>query len=224
MLDILVRGGWVADGTGNPIYPADVAIEGDRVVDVSRLPGAEARRVIDATGKIVCPGFVDCHSHTDSTILVNPTAESTIRQGITTEIFGLDGVSYAPLSRDHYLTYRRYVAGLLGSLRADDPEIPDHVAAWRDAMTAEGHRDRSIGLGWHGRVRGFGAALSTRGLDRSPAAAGLSGRRRQPAAMLGDPLLGLGRGAVIDGDVVAALVLEVPGHRIAHHAEAEKRH
>lgn len=98
MLDILIRNGWVADGTGNPLIPLDVAIEGDRIVHVGRLPGATAARVIDAAGKIVCPGFVDCHSHSDSTILLNPTAQSTIRQGITTEVVGNCGNSPAPLS------------------------------------------------------------------------------------------------------------------------------
>jgi N-acyl-D-amino-acid deacylase len=98
MLDILIRGGWVADGTGDPAYPADVAVEGGRIVAVGRLPEAEAARVIDATGKTVCPGFIDAHSHTDSTILANPTAESTIRQGITTEIVGNCGMSIAPVT------------------------------------------------------------------------------------------------------------------------------
>ncbi|MHB1162768.1 MAG: N-acyl-D-amino-acid deacylase family protein [Chloroflexota bacterium] len=98
MLDILIRNGWVADGTGNPLYPADVGIQGDRIVEVGRLEGAEAARVIDATGKIVSPGFIDAHSHTDSTIQVNPTAESTVRQGTTTEIVGNCGGSMAPLT------------------------------------------------------------------------------------------------------------------------------
>ncbi|HEX9016776.1 MAG TPA: amidohydrolase family protein [Chloroflexota bacterium] len=96
MLDVLIRNGWVADGTGNPIYPATLAIQGDRIVEVGRLEGAQARTTIDATGKIVCPGFIDAHSHTDATILANPTAESTIRQGITTEIVGNCGMSAAP--------------------------------------------------------------------------------------------------------------------------------
>jgi N-acyl-D-amino-acid deacylase len=97
MLDILITHGWVADGTGNPLIPADVAVAGDRIVAVGSLPGATAARVIDASGKIVCPGFVDCHSHSDATILLNPTAQSTIRQGITTEIVGNCGNSPAPL-------------------------------------------------------------------------------------------------------------------------------
>jgi N-acyl-D-amino-acid deacylase len=98
MLDILIRNGWIADGTGNPTYPTNVAIEGDRIVDVGRLEGAEAARTIDATGKIVCPGFIDTHSHSDRTLLPNPEAQSTIRQGITTEIVGNCGGSIAPLT------------------------------------------------------------------------------------------------------------------------------
>jgi N-acyl-D-amino-acid deacylase len=98
MLDVLIKKGWIADGTGNPLIPADIAIAGDRIVHVGSLPRAVAARVIDAAGKLVCPGFVDCHSHSDSTILLNPTAESTIRQGITTEVVGNCGNSPAPLS------------------------------------------------------------------------------------------------------------------------------
>jgi N-acyl-D-amino-acid deacylase len=97
MLDILIKNGWIADGTGNPLIPADVAIEGDRIVHVGSLPGATATRVIEAAGKIVCPGFVDIHSHSDATIMLNPTAQSTIRQGITTEVVGNCGESPAPL-------------------------------------------------------------------------------------------------------------------------------
>jgi N-acyl-D-amino-acid deacylase len=98
VIDILIRKGWVVDGTGNPTYPADVAIEADRIVHVGRLPDAQAARIIDASGQIVCPGFVDSHSHSDSTIMLNPTAQSTVRQGVTTEIVGNCGHSPAPLS------------------------------------------------------------------------------------------------------------------------------
>jgi N-acyl-D-amino-acid deacylase len=116
MLDVLIRGGWVADGTGNPRYPADVAIEGERIVDVGRLDAAAATQVIDAAGKIVCPGFVDAHSHSDWSLFANPTAESTIRQGVTTEVVGNCGESFAPfteLARDH-LTDRLALYGYTG--------------------------------------------------------------------------------------------------------------
>ena len=98
MLDTLIRGGRVVDGTGNPGYQADVALAGSRIVGVGRLEGAQAERTIDAAGCIVCPGFIDPHSHTDLTVLGNPTQESTIRQGVTTEIVGNCGIGCFPLS------------------------------------------------------------------------------------------------------------------------------
>ncbi len=88
----------MADGTGNPLYPADVMIEGDRIVAVERLPEAQAEHIIEAKGKVVCPGFIDCHSHTDWSIHTNPAMQSTVRQGVTTEIIGNCGFSMAPLS------------------------------------------------------------------------------------------------------------------------------
>lgn len=120
MLDVLIRGGWVVDGTGNPRYPADITIQGDRIVDVARhrLDDAQARRVIDAAGKIVCPGFVDAHSHSDWSLFANPTGESTTRQGVTTEVVGNCGESFAPFTeaaRSH-LTSRLNVYGYDGPI------------------------------------------------------------------------------------------------------------
>ena len=97
MYDILIRGGWLVDGTGNPVYRADVGISGGRIVALGRLEGADAAQCIDATGLLVSPGFIDCHSHTDWSIHANPLAQSTIRQGVTTEIVGNCGYSSAPL-------------------------------------------------------------------------------------------------------------------------------
>jgi N-acyl-D-amino-acid deacylase len=90
--DVLLRGGTVVDGTGAPGYRADVAVKGDRIVRVSReaLDPAGAVRVIDATGKVVSPGFVDLHTHLDP-ILRLPGAESHVRQGVTTALGGPDG-------------------------------------------------------------------------------------------------------------------------------------
>src|SRR5262245_23002099 len=98
MLDVLVQGGTVIDGTGGPGRRADVAIEGDRIRDVGRLPGAAAARVIDATGLIVAPGFVDMHSHADYVLPGLPTADSKVRQGFTLEVVGNCGASPAPLT------------------------------------------------------------------------------------------------------------------------------
>jgi N-acyl-D-amino-acid deacylase len=89
--DVLIRGGKIVDGTGNPWFQGDVAIRGDRIEAVGLLsPETTAHRVIDATGLIVAPGFVDMHSHSDMTLLEDGSAQSKIRQGVTTEILGED--------------------------------------------------------------------------------------------------------------------------------------
>ena len=142
MLDVLIRGGWIVDGTGNPSYPGDLAIEGERIAAVGRLPGASAEKVIDARGKLICPGLIDSHSHSDSTILMNPEAQSTIRQGITTEIVGNCGQSPAPLSdqsRDAILRH-----GLLGESYAGNLRWSS-FASFLEVIAQVG---TSVNLGW----------------------------------------------------------------------------
>ena len=89
--DIVIRGGKIVDGTGNPWFIGDVAIRGDRIEAVGAVATeTTARRVIDARGMVVAPGFIDMHSHSDMTLLEDGSAESKIRQGVTTEILGED--------------------------------------------------------------------------------------------------------------------------------------
>ncbi|MCL2059939.1 MAG: amidohydrolase family protein [Oscillospiraceae bacterium] len=92
-LDIIIENGWIVDGAGNPRRRGDLGILGDRIAMLGDLRGVQARRRIDAEGAAVCPGFIDCHSHTDSTVEMNPLFESTIRQGVTTEVVGNCGGS-----------------------------------------------------------------------------------------------------------------------------------
>lgn len=100
--DLLIKGGTVINGSGEAGFPADVAVTGDRITGIypasaGGAPRLEAARTIDATGRLVTPGFVDVHSHSDFTILCNPEGESKIRQGITTEVVGNCGFSAFPL-------------------------------------------------------------------------------------------------------------------------------
>lgn len=98
MLDFLIKNGTVFDGTGAPGFTADVAVQGDRTVQVGRVEG-EAKQVIDASGKAVTPGFIDLHTHSDVSFLVDPLADSKLRQGVTLELFGNCGMSFcAPLT------------------------------------------------------------------------------------------------------------------------------
>ena len=100
MFDILIRSGLVVDGSGTAGFRADVAIEGGRIAEVGLLPGAEAATVMDATGLVVTPGFIDMHSHADFSLPVWPTAESLVHQGITTAVVGQCGNSPAPLLKE----------------------------------------------------------------------------------------------------------------------------
>ena len=94
---LLIRGARVIDGTGNPAFFADVAVRDRRVTllrgDTSRV---HADRTIDAAGCVVCPGFIDVHSHSGLAALQDPPNEAKVRQGVTTELVGVDGLSYAP--------------------------------------------------------------------------------------------------------------------------------
>lgn len=94
--DVIIRGGEVADGTGGPLHSADVALRAGVIAEVGDLGGATATTTIDATGLVVAPGFVDVHTHSDITILVNPNAESAVRQGVTTQVFPNCGMGLAP--------------------------------------------------------------------------------------------------------------------------------
>src|SRR5262245_28244654 len=86
--DLLIRNGQVVDGSGNPWFEADVGVRGDTIVAMGKLGDSSARRVIDAKGLTVVPGFIDMHSHSDYTLLTDGGAESKIRQGVTSEILG----------------------------------------------------------------------------------------------------------------------------------------
>lgn len=160
-LDLIVRGGRIADGTGNPSFDGDVGVRDGRVVAVGRIT-ASARRVIDATGLVVAPGFIDIHNHSDTTLLDDPDGQSMIRQGVTSMIFG-EGPSAAPSSRwPRFTAYfealqRRGVSANVGSyvgssqvwtqVRGPRPGPP--ASAELEAMrrlVAEAMADGALGL------------------------------------------------------------------------------
>lgn len=88
--DLLITGGHIIDGSGSPWFEGDVAVKNGRIAAVGRLVNATAKRVINAAGLVVAPGFIDLHTHSDYALLVDGNGQSMIRQGVTTEIIGED--------------------------------------------------------------------------------------------------------------------------------------
>ncbi len=109
MDEILIRGGQVIDGTGAPGRAGDVAIRAGRIAAIETNRAESADRVIDGHGCVVAPGFIDIHTHSDVGLLVEPTAEAAVRQGVTTQVIGNCGDSPAPISEAYReLAVRRF--------------------------------------------------------------------------------------------------------------------
>jgi N-acyl-D-aspartate/D-glutamate deacylase len=157
---LLIRGGLVVDGTGAPAREADVAVRDGRIVAIEPRAAGAARRVIDARGHVVAPGFIDIHTHSDFTLPLNPRAESKIRQGVTTEVVGNCGFSAAPALPGR--------VDLLGDyLAASAPGLPFRAttfAQYLDAFPATSvNTIMQVG---HNTLR-----LMTAGMDDRPATA-----------------------------------------------------
>jgi N-acyl-D-amino-acid deacylase len=114
MFDVLLRGGWVVDGSGAPPTRADVAINADRIAAVGRLTAAEAGIDVDASGRYVFPGFIDVHTHADALADTEEVFQAALRQGVTTLLLGLDGLSFAPGSATTIADVSRYFAAVNG--------------------------------------------------------------------------------------------------------------
>ncbi|MES9609536.1 amidohydrolase family protein, partial [Actinomadura sp. NPDC000929] len=139
MIDLLIAGGTLADGTGAAPVRADVAVTGGRVTGIGDLAGRPAARTIDASGHVVAPGFVDVHTHSDLTLLSSPEAHSAVRQGITTVVVGNCGLGVAPVAAGDDREALRAAAGYLDldpSVRWDWADLPGYLAALDAARPA----------------------------------------------------------------------------------------
>lgn len=100
--DIVIKGGRIFDGSGSEAYEGDIGIKGDSIKEIGKIMVSRAKTVIEANKLAVCPGFIDAHDHTDIHLLVNPKAESSVRQGITTLVSGNCGGSPFPVAEEVY--------------------------------------------------------------------------------------------------------------------------
>jgi len=153
--DLLIRGCRIIDGESAPAYRADVGIQDGIISAIGRLQDSEAERVIDCPELILSPGFIDIHTHTDFTILINPRAESKIRQGVTTEVIGNCGSSAAPLCGEKLVRVREQNKDLVIDWKT--------LGEYRDRVNIQGTAVNLIPLTGHGNIR-----ASVMGYDPRP--------------------------------------------------------
>src|SRR5947208_14376680 len=172
MFDLLIRNGRVVDGTGLPWFRADVGVTGDRIAAVGRLDAAAAKLVLDAAGKVVCPGFVDAHVHGDLALLAAPVHEPAVRQGVTTYVLGQDGVAFAPGSPDTQRYVRQYTAGFNGN-------FPTPGKQWRTVAEYLALIDRACAINVCTLIPNGNVRMEVMGLDpRRPTAVELRAMRQ----------------------------------------------
>jgi N-acyl-D-amino-acid deacylase len=116
--NIILTNGRILDGCGNPWFRGDLAIRKGRIAEIAPPHTLRAQKAIDVDGRFVAPGFVDVHTHSDLSILVNRLAESAVRQGVTTHVIGNCGMSPAPVNETHLADIRAYWGPI-----SDQPEV-----------------------------------------------------------------------------------------------------
>ncbi len=149
MFDLLIKNGTVVDGTGGLAFPADVAVQGDEIAALGTID-AEARETVDASGLTVTPGFIDLHSHSDGSFLIDSKADSKLRQGVTLELMGNCGMSVcAPLRG----TARDAMAEWLERYDTDLDVGWTDMGGYLDALEAAGSTVNLVAQVGHGTVR-----------------------------------------------------------------------
>ena len=124
MFSVVLTGGMLHDGTGSPGYRADVGIAGDRIKAVGHLRSVPAQRTIDVGNRVISPGFIDVHAHSEFSLLRGDGLEARVRQGVTTDLLAPDGFAYAPLSGERLDEMKSYLSVFNGP--------PDESWHWSD--------------------------------------------------------------------------------------------
>ena len=129
MLDLKIHNGLIIDGMGSPAYHADIGISDDKIVLIGSIE-QDALETINAEGNIICPGFIDLHSHSDTSFLIDSNAQSKLRQGVTLELNGNCGFSFsAPLKGPAIEIYRNTTfAESAEGIRTDWPSFSEYIS------------------------------------------------------------------------------------------------
>ncbi|MFW9969099.1 MAG: amidohydrolase family protein [Candidatus Odinarchaeota archaeon] len=121
--DLIIRNGTIIDGTGNAGYKGDIGLKDGKIKKIRSMITEDASKEINAIGMVICPGFIDMHSHTDFILPIFNTVESFVRQGITTNVIGMCGNSFAPIHPERVEEFRKFYARTI-------PLYKDYVFTW----------------------------------------------------------------------------------------------
>lgn len=230
MVDLLLKNTRIIDGTGSPWFEGNIHIDGGSIVAVTRGHTDEhndVQRVVDAGSSVVCPGFIDMHSHSDLELFTNPLLKPKIRQGITTEVLGQDGFSMAPLYDDSETdTWQRHLSGLTGDF--DEEWDWRSIDEYLDAVETNGVAPNVATLVGHGTVRYAVLGMA----DRLPDETELTEMADLVTAALEDGAIGFSTGLVYspqinaDTNEVRRLAARVGpyGRPFVAHIRNERRH
>jgi N-acyl-D-amino-acid deacylase len=164
VLDLTVKNGQIVDGTGNPWFYGDVGVKDGRIAEVGRVRG-RSQETRDAGGRVISPGFIDGHTHSDLMILDKPLSEIKLQQGVTTEVLGNCGITPAPFSKPNLNLLKSYVEPILGPTEQDWSweSVAQYVNGLREAEPSE---NAATYVG-HGALR-----IAVMGFEHRPASAG----------------------------------------------------
>lgn len=159
-VDIIFRNARIVDGSGAPAYTADLAVAGERIAAIGPLPEAQAALTVDARGRVLCPGFIDVHVHSELEVLSGQHTAGVL-MGVTTELLCPDGLSFAPLPPQLHADNRRYLRAIYG-----DADVGWHGGTFGDylARFAGCSRNNLVPQAPHGAIR-----LAVKGWEPGPA-------------------------------------------------------
>jgi len=186
---IVFRNGLLVDGTGDAPRPADVAVEGESIASVG--DGLRGNREIDCSDLVIAPGFIDTHSHSDLRVFHEPLLPMKIRQGITLEVLGQDGISVAPVRAHDIGEARSTLSGLLG-------DLPEEEWRWegvRDYLKCLETAKPALNLAYlipHGTLRAYVMGRE----NRKPSPAEKEKMRTELARALEEGALGMSTGLI----------------------------
>lgn len=152
MVDILITNGLIVDGTGKESYYADIAIKDGKIIKIEKNIRNEAKEVINASGLVVCPGFIDVHSHNDLVPLMdNKIQNLKLMQGVTTELVGQCGLGVVPCVESESKVWKNYVRGVVGDPCTEwkFPVLDEYI----NKITSKGLKNNYAVLISHGAIR-----------------------------------------------------------------------